>query len=216
MPLYFACRRASYPFWGWQKQADRSYALGSTKGQTLQVSVINLCMSAFLLCLLWCLSPEGTFRHFTVATMKALRWVDYSQNYKLFILSGIVFVSGLCFLLFWFWGLVFCFILFVGYWFFVLFCLFCQTCAHEVQMHFVDDLSGRQGRQEDSHFPKHLLQVQPCWSQRARTPFFLQHVSTRFPVVSYSWQKVFEETTLQRWWKQNGFSFGSSWHFFSD
>lgn len=34
--------------WRWQRQADHSYALGSTKGQTVQASVINLCSSAFL------------------------------------------------------------------------------------------------------------------------------------------------------------------------
>lgn len=114
------------------------------------------------------------------------------------------------------WGSGFCCFVFFGcgiflvglVWGFVLgfFCLFVYSgkprvwsCAHEVQMHFIDDLHGRQGRQEDSHFPKHLLQVQPCWSQRAPSPFFLQYVPMRFSVVGYSWQKVSEDMTLQHW-----------------
>lgn len=72
-PLYFACHHASYPFWGWQKQSDHSYALSSTKGQTFQKSVINLCMSAFLFYLLWYSPPEGTLKCFAVATVKFLQ-----------------------------------------------------------------------------------------------------------------------------------------------
>lgn len=194
------------PFWGWQKQADHSYALGSTKGQTVQASVINLCMSAFLLYLLWCLSPEWTFRCFTVATVKALRWVDYSQNYKMFILSGIVFVWGLCFLLLWFFGFGFSASLFV-----LCFCLFfffvlANQESDPVPMKFkcillMTSMAGKEGRRTPT-FPSICYRSNPAEVREPRHRSFCNTYPRDFLLLVTRGKRY-----LRRW----HFSIDGSW-----
>lgn len=159
-----------------------------------------------------------------------LRWRSFSEKIIPIIMSCsfflVLFWLGVVFFVAWDFRLVFVCLLVRGivcFGFFYSCCLLIfsdkprvWTCAHEIQMHFVDEFNGRQGRQEDSYFPKHLLQIQPCWMQRDLMSFFLQHVPMQFPLVGYSWQEVFEEITLAVLMEAEWILFGPSWHFFTD